>query len=508
MTTDLKTLRSSVVQSTHGYTGTELKERFKLFDHQVEGVEWAVKTEKCILAHEMGLGKTKMGILAAGLSSDKVVLVICPASLKINWRREIEMLYPEDNICIVQGGSTDIDIESTAWIIINYDVVAKYSEILEMWIKNKIIETVILDEAHYIKGKSLRAEAVLKIIDMAKRIYCLTGTPLLNRPIELFNLLRAVKHPLGKAKTAFARRYCAGQMKTLVKDITTGSQFFIDPKRAFPFRMQKHKYRVFTFMDDKGATHLDELRQATSDVILRREKKDVLDLPAKIVSEVEVELSKEHRTAYHAAWDQYLLWLESNPDVDRNLDNIKGAQQLIELGKLKQVCSLAKIPRIVADVENAVEQGNKVIIFSQYTETIRRITVALKDSIGHDEDKKARANLGVVNLTGENDAEERQWAVDQFQNDADTKVFVANIKAGGVGITLTAATLVIFADYDWSPKMNEQAEDRAHRIGQTGTVNIYYYVSKDTVEEEIMQLLRQKSEIISGILGKSELSTV
>ena len=131
-----------------------------------------------------------------------------------------------------------------------------------------------------------------------------------------------------------------------------------------------------------------------------------------------------------------------------------------------------------------------MIVFSQYTETVRALTVALKDR-----------KVDVVNLTGENSQDERQWAVDRFQNDPDTIAFVANMKAGGVGLTLTAASIVMFADMDWSPETHRQAEDRAHRIGQTGTVNVYYYIAEETIEEDIIDILTQKQETIGALTG-------
>ncbi len=173
------------------------------------------------------------------------------------------------------------------------------------------------------------------------------------------------------------------------------------------------------------------------------------------------------------------------------MDNIKGAQQLIELGKLKQVCSTAKVNRIAGDIMNAVEQGQKVIVFSQYTSTIHDIEFIL----GTFKDGPRTAIL-----TGQDSAESRQQSVDQFQNDRNCKVFIANIKAGGVGITLTAASIVMFADMEWSPEIHNQAMDRAHRIGQSGTVNVYYYICKETIEEKIVELLSQKKEIISKLV--------
>lgn len=473
-TIDQKTLQSSHAQITAGSIGSERKKRFNLFDHQVEGIQFLIDNERGILAHEMGLGKTKMAIVAAGETSDDTVLVVCPASLKINWQREIRMVYPEDSVMVVSGGKPPEAGPLPAWIIINYDILDKHKE----WLKDAcggLIETIILDEAHYIKDtRAIRTKAALALTFHAKRTYCLTGTPVMNRPIELFALLRAVKHPLaykdGEAvsalRKAYGKRYCGAYFHRL----------------GFTGR---------GFWDESGATRLPELREMTKEIFLRRTKDEVLDLPEKIVSVVPVELSAEMRKAYDGAWDQYLEWVAQHPE-NRDIGNIMSAQALIELGKLKQVCSLAKLDRIAADIENAVEQGSKVIVFSQYTETIN----ALQKNLN-----ARKPVVTSVRLTGADDQNSRQSAVDSFQREDGPKVFIANIKAGGIGITLTAASIVIFADMDWSPAIHRQAEDRAHRIGQTGTVNVYYYIAEQTLEEDIIDILTEKQETIGVLTG-------
>ncbi len=229
----------------------------------------------------------------------------------------------------------------------------------------------------------------------------------------------------------------------------------------------------------------------TTSIFLRRTKEEVLDLPEKIVSVVPVELSTAARTKYDNAWDEYLEWVAKHPE-QKDIGNIMSAQALIELGKLKQVCSLAKLERIGADIANAVEQGQKVIVFSQYTDTIHTLQTQLN---------KMKPVVTSVRLTGEDDQDSRQRAVDSFQREDGPSVFIANIKAGGIGLTLTAASIVIFADMDWSPAVHRQAEDRAHRIGQAGTVNVYYYVAESTIEEDVIDILTQKQETIGTLTG-------
>jgi SWI/SNF-related matrix-associated actin-dependent regulator 1 of chromatin subfamily A len=161
------------------------------------------------------------------------------------------------------------------------------------------------------------------------------------------------------------------------------------------------------------------------------------------------------------------------------------------------------VDRIVSDISNAVDQGEKVIVFTQYTKTLEKIADGVRKLKIENDGKKV--NVECVTLSGVDKMEARQESVDRFQNDENVKVFVANIKAGGVGLTLTAGSIVMFADMDWSPEVHSQAEDRAHRIGQNRMVNVYYYMAPDTIEEDIVGLLTEKKKIIDEILdGKKD----
>lgn len=458
----------------------------QLFEHQKSGIEFLKKTKKCILADEMGLGKTRQAIIAAGEEAKGGVIVVCPASLKINWKREILSVYADATVEIITSES--YSGVHAGWNIINYDILEKQLDLIEQLIEGGA-KTLILDEAHYIKGKSIRATAIVGgkikkkasgtqvmfdgIAKKMERVYCLTGTPLMNRPIELFNLLRAIGHDLGSVRAYFAKRYCGAYLKTIIR------------RAPLP---------TIRYLDESGATNLPELARLIQPVMIRRKKKEVLDLPPKIVSIMECELTNEWQKTYDNAWEDYLRFLAEHPDETRDMEGILTARHLVEVGKLKQVCSRSKIDRMVSDIRNAIEQGQKVIVFSQYTETIRQMKEALKEkSPGNDP-------IFPVTLTGEDDMNERQKAIDAFQNEETVKVFIANIKAGGVGITLTEASIVMFADMEWSPEIHSQAEDRAHRIGQGGTVNVYYYIVNDTIEEDIVRILNEKKDVMNQIL--------
>jgi len=181
----------------HVATQAEANLMKKLFDHQISGVAFLKEKKRAILADEMGLGKTKQAIHAA---VEQPVLIVCPASLRLNWKREIEDVYPDHNVVVLRTKSDGE--EKARWYIVNYDILYKWVE----WAKNMNFPTTILDEAHYIKSKSKRSEQALELVKDIPNVYLLTGTPILNRPIEMFNMLKAIKHPLGKLRTTFARR--------------------------------------------------------------------------------------------------------------------------------------------------------------------------------------------------------------------------------------------------------------------------------------------------------------
>jgi len=461
----------------------------KLFKHQEEGIAFLIKKKKALLADQMGLGKTRQAIVSATQVGNSN-LVLCPASLKTNWAREILMVEPDASITIYNGKKEEPYSQGHGgtWEIVNYDIISR--DYNRKKLKEKHFDTAILDEAHYIKNsKSKRTKTALEIVKDIQNCYLLTGTPMMNRPEELFTLLRAINHPLGASWYTYVMDYCGAFWR-----VTSKERY--NPKTG---RMEQVK-----FLDTSGATNLPKLREKIQPVYLRRTKKILGDLlPAKVIANVDVEITKEDRKKYEAVWDEYMDYIENNPIIfsdlteeerQEKLENIKQAKHLVELQKLKQVASQAKVKTVVSDVVNIVEQGEKVIIFTQYTETLRQLRAELR-----------KEKILAVTLSGEDDQTARQLSIDAFQRNDKVKVFIGNIKAAGVGITLTEASTVIFADMEWTPALHEQAEDRAHRIGQQSQVNVYYYIAKGTIEQDIVELLGRKSQIISTILeGKQQ----
>ena len=466
--------------------------------YQVEGAEFLYRNKRALLADEMGVGKTLQAILAA-LKAGKDSLVICPASLKINWAREIIDQDPEAQIQVVDPGNEIHDYATghgSKWIIVNYDLLDKYkAEGLRLLLPYK---TLIIDEAHSIKETStLRTKASLEIGKHAENVYLITGTPVLNRPIELYPLLKILRHPITISKQGkdnwygYAFRYCGG--------------YFREVKRwVFNHKTGQRELQQMRFLDTKGATHLEELRQRIQPIYLRRLKKEVLPLPDKNIYAKKVVMSDIHKQLYADAWQRYIDYLDrikeeliqelgSEDAYLRKLNNIEASQHLVELQKLQQVTSAAKIRAVAEDAYKAVKRGEKVLIFTTYTDTIDK----LKRIFSHNK-------LKVVTLNGQTKNESRVKAVDALQTDPDTCIFIGNIKAAGVGITLTAAQKVFFIDSEWTPALNQQAEDRAHRYGQDKEVEIYYYLAEETIDEDKQEALEAKRKIINTILGEGE----
>jgi len=455
----------------------------KLLDFQVDGATFLADIKKGILGDEMGVGKTRQAI-AAALKTGSSMIVFCPAAgdLKNKWGREILNFDEEANIEIIDGTKCRVFNEGmgTRWLIVNYDVIGR--EANRERILGYMPGILIMDEAHYIKNsKSKRTKEALKYAQVALAVYLLTGTPVLNRPMELFTLLQAIEHPLTMKKYAwyvYARRYCGGRNVEFYRTV-------VDPAT------NRRIKRKFKFLETKGATNLEELKKHIEPHYLRRTKAVLGDkLPEKIITNVEIEIPKEYQKQYESAWGEYITKLILSEDTENeDIINAQLAQHIIELNKIKQIVSLGKVDAIVKDVLNMVEQDEKVIVFTQYRETLDTIKEKL-------EGKK----IGVVKIDGRDKANEREKAVHNFQEDEETKVLVGNIKAAGIGIDLTAASTVLFADMEWTPAVHQQAEDRAHRYGQKRLVNVYYYVGKDTVDEEILDMLDRKNQIISRIL--------
>jgi len=421
------------------------------FPHQETAITKLASNKKYILADDMGLGKTSSAIMASISCNVKKVLIICPASLKVNWKREIEN-YCDGLVGIVEGKKW----EDGKYVIVNYDILKNFHSLPSDKDRKKTIlesgfDLVIIDEAHYISnGKAQRTKLVNNIASKIERLWLLSGTPMTSRPMNYYNLLKLVESRVSNNWISYVRRYCDGK------------QIFRGYRKIW-----------LTF----GATNLEELRDKTNDKVLRRLKEDVLDLPDKIITPIHMELKSK---SYEDEMGDYLDWKRQNRNKGLSI-------QLSKLMKVRQIIALEKVKETIQLVEQCLQQDKKVIVFTNFTEPLMTLYQKYK--------KEA------VILNGTMKKEDRQESVDRFQNDDNVKVFIGNVKAAGVGITLTAAEVVIFNDLSFVPSDMSQCEDRAFRIGQDKKVSCLYPIYDNTIERTIYELVNKKKSVIDTVMG-------
>ena len=421
-------------------------------EHQKEAIEKLVGTRRFILADDMGLGKTTSTIIAALETGVKKILIICPASLKINWMREIEN-YTDRSIYIAENKKFSLEHD---FVIVNYDILKNFHELkskTDSIITQMNPELIIIDEAHYIQnGQAQRTKLVNHFVQKTKYLWLLTGTPMTSRPMNYFNLLNLIESPVAQNWMAYAIRYCQG------------------------YQFTAGKRKVWNV---SGASNLEELRDRTSRQVLRRLKTDVLDLPDKIITPVYLKLKSKD---YEALMGEYYNWFENKKDESSSL-----TVQFSKLMKVRQIIAEEKIKTTIELAQNIIDQDKKVIIFTNFTDSLQKIY----QHFGKD----------AVYLDGSCSKPHRQHAVDQFQENDKIKVFVGNLKAAGVGITLTAGEACIMNDLSFVPSDHQQAEDRAYRFGQKNSVSIYYPIFENTIEGAIYDILSNKKNIIDTVMG-------
>jgi len=424
-------------------------------EHQKEAIQKLVENKKFILADDMGLGKTTSTIIAALEAGSKKALIICPATLKINWKREIEN-YSDKTVFIAESKNFSTEAD---FVIINYDIIKNFHDTKkkdESQILASNFDLVIVDEAHYIKNATAqRTKLINDIVKKTDRLWLLTGTPMTSRPIDYFNLLSLIDSPVAKNWMAYAIRYCQGY------------QFNVGGRKVW---------------NVTGASNLEELRDRTLGLTLRRLKENVLDLPDKIITPVYLRLKSKQ---YEEVMGEYYDWYDKNPEESKSL-----TVQFSKLTKVRQIIADEKIAQTIELAENILEQDKKVIIFCNFTDSLNKIT--------------EHFGKAAVKLDGSMSKPERQHSVDQFQDNPKVKVFVGNIKAAGVGITLTAAEAVIMNDLSFLPSDHAQSEDRAYRYGQKNNVLVYYPIFENTIEGIIYDILNNKKQVIATVMGDDQ----
>ena len=444
---------------------------------QRAGIDYALRRESTLIADEMGLGKTiqALGVINCIKEAQKV-LIICPASLRLNWKQEAEKwLVRPMQVGVVDpktppNGADDV-------VIINYDMLGKHHAFLH----SRTWDVMVVDECHYLKNdKAKRTKLVLgnwkdKLDPIpATRKLFLTGTPILNRPIEIQPVLGAI-HGDYNHYFRFAQRYCGAYRS----------------ERGWNFR---------------GASNLEELQEGLrSKCMVRRLKQDVLtELPAKRRSVIEIPANGKARLIdaerkamqkHEAMRDELRAAVELAKESDDPEEYEKAVQRLkegaqasfVEISELRKKTAIAKAPLVAAHVQDATEAGHKVVVFAHHHEVIDLLYEEL-------------SKIGTVKLDGRDDMEARNDAVNRFQTDDTVRVFIGGIHAAGVGLTLTASSHVVFAELDWVPGNMCQAEDRCHRIGQQDQVLIQHLVLEGSIDAQMAKTLIGKQAIIDKAL--------
>lgn len=412
----------------------------KLRPYQEEGVRFLTTHPHALLADEPGVGKTAQAIIAAFSVGAKSILVVCPASVRLGWWDEVSKW----------GGSIN------RWDVISYNGAVSGKGLQRRY------DVVILDEEHYCKTpESQRTQAIFGNINgiarRGKYIWCLTGTPVLNRPRELYPILKTLCPAFSQMSfAAYAQRYC-------------GAYF---DGRA---------------INTKGASHLDELREKLRGFMLRRTKAEVApELPPKVYHRARLDVTAEEMAA---------VWEEERAIGNREerISSIaEDFSQLGDLARLLRMTGEAKVPATVAYLKDLLSSGvDKVVVFARHREVIRRLEEGMKLE-------------GVVVYHGGMSDDQKKEAVDAFRREGGARVFVGQIAAAGTGINglQDTCSTVVFAELSWVPGEMGQAVDRCHRLGQTAEcVNVHMLHVHGTLESAVLAVLERKEKVITKLMG-------
>ena len=433
----------------------EIKTTFqgnKLYPFQAAGVKYMIDKKKALVADEMGLGKTIETIAALELEEAYPVIIIVPAVVKYNWKKEFEK-WTDKKVCIL----TEKFNEEADVFITNYAQLKKFTNypgLGELQIKKDIrdiVKSVVVDESHKVKNHKAQRTKLVKYIAKDKEYkYLLTGTPILNNPSDLIqqlDILDCLSDFGGFWK--FTRRYCNG-----------------------------HQGRWG--YECSGASNLEELDKLLRQIcMVRREKSEVFEeLPDKVRQNIDVNIS--NRRKYKKAENNLAQYMrEEENKTDDEIRSTTTAEILAKITKLRKVSAIGKIKKATNFIKDIIENDEKVVVFAHHKEVINSL----------------QGNFDALKIDGSVSQKERQNVVDKFQNDPKEKVIVCSILAAGVGITLHAASKAVMVESGWTFADNKQAEDRIHRIGQEDKVNIYYLLAHNTIDDYIHSLVMKKKDI-------------
>jgi len=475
----LQTIREKTEQ-TKSIDFSKLGLPAKLYPFQEDGIKQLLKWNgRALIGDDMGLGKTIQALVWLRLNPEAFpAVIVVPASLKYNWKKEAAKWLENPSIEVISG--KELYQINDKIIIINYDILPAWIETL-LQLRPK---TIVLDEVHYIKNNdAIRTKACKRLAKSCQYVLAMSGTAVVNRPIEIYNAISLINPGLMPSRWKFAHRYCGA------------------------------KHNGFGW-DFSGASNIEELHTFLKEhIMIRRRKQDVLtELPDKTYTTIPLEISnRKEYTEAETNFIDYIRFItmgkliDMEADLKKTLDfvegelfdkdalvqqkvnKVEGAETLVQIEMLKQLAVEGKMKSVFDWIDDFLEsEDKKLIIFAVHKKVI--------DLLMQRYEKKAvKVDGGVSNIA-------RQAAVETFQNDKKTRLFIGNIKAAGVGLTLTAASDVLFVELPWTPGDLKQAEDRAHRIGQKNNVQIHRLLAVNTIEEKIMALIDAKKKVVQGVL--------
>lgn len=451
-----------------------IKFHLEPFEHQKKALALCLKNKSFGLFMEMGTGKTKVIVDLLGQIKDELVyhpaLVICPVSVMENWKREAEKNQPDLRVRVLSGTMDQKKttllggpINLTHLYVVNYESAWRMEDDL----KKLNIETLILDESTKIKHRATKqAKAIIRLGDRTKRRYIMSGTPMANSPLELFN-----------------------QFKFLDPNIF-GTNFYVFRDR-YAMMGGYNNYQVI------GYKNLDELGRKIAGASFRVTKDECLDLPDKIFKEYRIPMEAKLRKVYSAMADELVTEVAGNTIAAASvlakltkLRQITSGFVYLEDGAVSQIEDQPKLNQLKEILEELAQGHHKIIIWGIYNHELTLIEREVQKIFGDD---------SWVRLDGSVLATKRQDMIDRFQTDHTCKVFIGQQHAGGLGITLTAADYCIFYSNDYSPEIRLQCEDRAHRIGQKKNVTYIDLIVKGTIDSTIKAMLKKKTDLSKQI---------
>jgi SWI/SNF-related matrix-associated actin-dependent regulator 1 of chromatin subfamily A len=517
----------------------------RLREHQKEAVKFLLSRKKCVLADDPGYGKTVELIVAAIEGNFDSVLIICPASIKSTWKKELLWYVPERDITIVEGiqGKTKSELEEylgycvgrsgknvselkdeakergkwkdNRFVIVNFDILDEVYKIPVSRSKENIEKAynespmlqyitnrktlIIIDEAHVLSNMSSIRYKVIR--DLVKRgnpdsIYAATGTPITNNPQNFFCVLQFLNDPITDDYNYYMERYC--DAKKFPKNAEEKEK---RERISTNFIQSKGKNNWYSLTDSEkqelnkiiernvkmvtvanGSSNLEELKERVSHMYLRRLKEDLQGMVKKTIHEIFYDLTIEQKVEYDRLWEEYEeSQYENNPDKELNKELIEGAIY-------RRYLSNEMVPYTIKLTDEFIKNGDKVVIGCCYDEELYR----LKEHYG---------DLCVV-YNGKMSSKEKDNAQNEFMTNPNVKILVGNLKSAGVGLTLTASTKLIFNDFSYVKGDNDQFQDRIHRINQTKDVDIYFQIFKDTQYQKMWEIVMRKGYIIDQVIKK------